>query len=81
MKQLKEAKIRKEKRQHFNDWLRAQKDRDDVVADLSRNVSQDPEFPCNGGLVGRVRYLESCCACAEAIEALRIAWAEYAHLS
>lgn len=63
--------------QAFYRWLREQRERDDPVGDLAREVSGDPDFPKAAGLQRLVGYLFARGACYDAHVALRKASAEF----
>ena len=60
MKQLKEAKIRKEKRQHFNDWLRARK-------------IEMTSLPTSAGMLARIRNFPAMAAWSVEFDTLNLA--------
>ena len=63
------AEQEKGKTPSFSAWLKAQEGRKDVVGDLSRYLSQDPDFSLDPW--------KACCISEETDEALRTAWLEY----
>ncbi len=61
----------------FRAWLRRQEHRDDPVGDLARDAADDRMFPHVGKLDTIVGYLLLMHACHEAVEAARVAHAEW----
>ena len=63
----------------FTWWLLRQRDRDDPIGDLARDVANDNQWPSPliDGESPFCDYLAFRGACIEARAALRTAWAEY----
>jgi len=68
----------KTKTKTFLQWVQTQRDREDRMGDLARDVADDRGYPT--GRRGRQAWhthLAVRCACPEALEALDEAWNEY----
>ena len=65
----------------FGDWLCEQTGRADPVGDLADDMRGDRRWPARGGVVDYIDHLTRQRACAEAIEALLDAFAEFHGLS
>lgn len=62
----------------FWQWLRQQKKRNDRIGDLARDAVVDSTFPRRARRRETLKiYLESCNACAGAIEALDAAFQQF----
>lgn len=62
----------------FYMWIKKQKNRDDPVGDLSKDIIRDVSFPKNiNNFKSHKAYLVSKGSCQGALEALFIAWNEY----
>ena len=62
----------------FTNWLSMQRDRQDPIGDLARDVEKDPRWPRSGKTVESYeRYLAQRGADPNGIAALFDAWSEY----
>jgi len=65
----------------FYMWLLKQRERDEPVGDLARDVHADANWPCAAKRYRHFkRYLASRPQCDGALIALQKAWAEYSNL-
>jgi len=63
---------------YFFDWLQGQKQRQDPVGDLARDVARDTRFPRGEATATDVYdYLEAADACLDCTKAAARAWKEY----
>lgn len=62
----------------FNQWLKTQVKRDDIIGDVARNAAMDTKRkPYRGDLKAWIKFLSDGWACREAKLALIEAWKEY----
>lgn len=62
----------------FYSWIKKQKNRDDPIGDLAKDIISDRKFPKSiDNLKTHTSYLVYKGACQGALDALNIAWNEY----
>lgn len=61
----------------FLDWLQTQREREDLIGALAKDIAQDEDFPRTMSYPTMRDYLHAQGAVAETCQALREAWRRY----
>jgi hypothetical protein len=61
----------------FTTWLAIQRERDDWIGDIARDVASDRDWPACNTMAASLQYLLQCNACEAALAAMTAAWREF----